>query len=587
MSGVLAACNPGWLLILAGLACLLMPMRLARQTLGIAAPLASLVLLLIADLNVDLARVSAFGLDLSLYRVDTLNFIFGFGFLIASLLHSIYTWHEDDRVHDGMALGFAGASVSAVFSGDLVSLFVFWELTALTSVFLIFRAGTAAAYAAGLRYLGFQCLSGFLLLAGIAAIASHSGAVALKVFTALDAPGAMFVFAGLGIKAAFPLVHAWMGDAYPKATPGGAFLMSALTTTLAVYALARLFPGLDALIWIGAVMTVYPVFFAVIENDLRKVLAFSSNNQIGFMVCAIGIGTPLALNGAVAHAFTHILFKGLLFMSMGAVLYRTGTTKITELGGLYKSMPWTALLCIIGALSISAVPLFSGYAAKALTMSAVSKAGAVDPSIMIIWLMLLFASAGVLEHSGIKVPFFAFFDHDRGTRVKEAPFNMLLAMGMAAFFCVTVGLPSMLPGFGYKWLYSLLPYQSEAMSYQPYTLSHALGQMQLLVLAVFAFLVLRRFGLYPSEKNAVVLDADWLWRRPGLGFARWIAALWGKLAPAFIRQSVSLASSVQARAAVLFSPVGGLARRNPGGAMAIWTAAVLAAVLMISFMTFV
>ena len=165
----------------------------------------------------------------------------------------------------------------------------------------------------------------------------------------INAPGAVLILAGFGIKAAFPMVHNWLQDSYPRASETGAVVLSVFTTKLAVYALARYFAGLEWLIWIGAVMTVFPVFFAVIENDLRKVLAYSLNNQVGFMVCAVGIGTQLAVNGAAAHAFAHIMYKALLFMSMGAVLYRTGTTKANELGGLQRTMPWATQfwLCLL------------------------------------------------------------------------------------------------------------------------------------------------------------------------------------------------------------------------------------------------
>ncbi|MEM6899854.1 MAG: proton-conducting transporter membrane subunit, partial [Pseudomonadota bacterium] len=386
-----------------------------------------------------------------------------------------------------------------------------------------------------------------------------------------------FFFFAFGIKAAFPLLHNWLQDSYPKATIVGAVVLSAFTTKLAVYVLARVFPGETILMWVGAVMTVFPVFFAVIENDLRKVLAYSLNNQVGFMVCAIGIGTPLALNGAAAHAFAHIIYKSLLFMSMGAVLYRTGTTKATELGGLYKSMPLTAVFCIVGAASISAFPLFSGFVAKSLTMSAV-----LEQHQVIVWGMLLFASAGVLEHSGIKIPYFAFFGHDSGKRVKEAPYNMLLAMGIAALICILIGLPA-IGGLGYGLLYSWLPYPDHALAYQPFTGDHILTQMQLLVLAAFAFVLLKRLSLYPPEKRGVVLDSDWLYRRAGASVVRWVGAIYAKSTPAFAGFYASIWDRTYKRLEAAFSPQGVLARGALTGSMAIWTAGLLGVILFLSF----
>tara|TARA_R110001592_G_scaffold9560_5_gene50602 strand:- start:2098 stop:3861 length:1764 start_codon:yes stop_codon:yes gene_type:complete len=585
MPALLAALNPGWLLILVGLACMFITSRQARHILTVATPIVGIALLAMADQNIIHLATQVLDLQMILYRVDSLSFVFGLAFLLAALLNAIYAWHTDDRLQDGMALAYAGAAIAATFSGDLMTLFVFWEITAVTSVFMVLAAGTRAAYFASMRYLVIQVLSGVLLLTGAAYVYNSTGGLEIKAFVSLGEPGALLIFIAFGIKAAFPFMHNWLQDSYPKASVVGAVVLSAFTTKLAVYGFIRLFPGQDALIWIGAVMTVFPVFFAVIENDLRKVLAYSLNNQVGFMICAIGLGTAgvgnaLALNGATAHAFVHIIYKGLLFMSMGAVLYRTGTTKASELGGLYRSMPWTALFCIIGAMSISAFPLFSGFVAKSLTMSAVSHEG-----LTIVWLMLLFASAGVLEHSGIKIPYFAFFGHDSGRRVKEAPFNMLLAMGMGAFICVAVGIPAIIPGLGYEWLYNLLPFREEAMNYQPFTLSHILTQMQLLVLAMFAFVLLKRFGLYPPEKPGTVLDTDWIYRKVGLGMAQWAGTVWGKVGPAMTAIFFSLTGRAYSRIESTFSPRGELARGRLTGAMAIWTAALLGLVLLLGFIT--
>ena len=240
----------------------------------------------------------------------------------------------------------------------------------------------------------------------------------------------------------------------------GTVLLSSFTTKVAVYALARGFAGTEILVPIGAAMTAFPIFYAVIENDLRRVLAYSLNNQLGFMVVGIGIGTELALNGAVAHAFADILFKGLLFMSMGAVLFRVGTVKGSELGGLYKSMPWTAGFCIVGAASISAFPLFSGFVTKSMVIAA-----AMEEGYFWTWIVLLFASAGVFHHAGIKIPYFAFFAHDSGKRCEEAPAHMLVAMAIAAALCIGIGsFPAL--------FYSILPFQAD---YHPYSLDHVVG----------------------------------------------------------------------------------------------------------------
>jgi multicomponent Na+:H+ antiporter subunit D len=346
----------------------------------------------------------------------------------------------------------------------MITLFIFWELTAISSVFLIWARRGEKAYHVGMRYLIVQVTSGLLLLAGVIVRARETGDIRFD-FLGLTDLGTGLIFVGFGIKCAFPLLHNWLQDAYPEATVAGTVFLSAFTTKLAVYALARGFPGTEFLVWIGAAMTAFPIFYAVIENDLPRVLAYSLNNQLGFMVVGIGIGTEMALNGTAAHAFTHIIYKALLFMSMGAVLYRTGTINGSDLGGLYKSMPYTTVFCLIGAASISAFPLFSGFISKSLIITQTA-----NQSYVFAWWVLIFASAGVFHHSGIKIPFFAFFAHDSGIRCKEAPVNMLLAMGVAAFLCVALGaFPAP--------LYHLLPFR---VDFEPYTASHVITQLQLL-----------------------------------------------------------------------------------------------------------
>ncbi|GIT48916.1 MAG: hypothetical protein Ct9H300mP14_08440 [Gammaproteobacteria bacterium] len=149
-----------------------------------------------------------------------------------------------------------------------------------------------------------------------------------------------------------------------------------------------------------------------------KYCATASTTSWAFMVVGIGIGTELAINGAVAHAFVHILYKALLFMSMGAVLYRTGTIRASDLGGLYRSMPWTTAFCIVGAMSISAFPLFSGFVAKSLTMSAV-----IEGYYVFIFIGLLIASAGLWSIQVSRFRTLHFSDMIPGFDVRKHPFT--------------------------------------------------------------------------------------------------------------------------------------------------------------------
>lgn len=450
------------------------------------------------------------GMQLVWMRVDKLSLLFSYVFLLATLLASVYALHEQDPKQQVATLVYAGSALGAVFAGDLLTFFVFVEAAAVSSAILIWARGTAESYGAGMRYLAVQLAAGVLLLAGIAFQAADGHGLAFN-HIGIQGAGGWLILLGLGIKCAFPLLHNWLQDAYPEATATGTVVLSAFTTKLAVYALARGYAGTDLLVYVGTAMAAFPIFYAVIENDLRRVLAYSMNNQLGFMVVGVGIGSELAVNGAVAHAFADILFKGLLFMSMGAVLLRAGTVKGSELGGLYKSMPWTTGFCIVGAASISAFPLFSGFVTKSMIMSAAAGEGH-----LVVWLVLLFASAGVFHHAGIKIPYFAFFAHDSGIRCQEAPKSMLLAMGVTAALCIGIGCAPVL-------FYQLLPYPA---SYAPYTPTHILDQLQLLVFSALAFAVLMRTGIYPPELRSVNLDTDWTYRRLLPVFFRAVSLAW-------------------------------------------------------------
>ncbi len=558
--------SPAWTLI-AGAALVPFLHGAARGLWTIAVPLTGLLQLWLLPAG-EFGQLQFLGEQLVLVRVDRWSSLFTLIFLIAALLSSIYALHVRDWVQPTAGLAYAGAATGAILAGDLLTLFVFWELTAVTSVFLIWARRSERAFRAGMRYMLIQLLSGLLLVFGALQQLLATGSLRFE-HIGLEAPGGLLIFLAFGIKCAFPLLHNWLQDSYPEATEAGTVFLSAFTTKLAVYALARGFAGTEALIWIGATMTAFPIFYAVIENDLRRVLAYSLNNQLGFMVVGIGIGTELALNGTASHAFSHILYKALLFMSMGAVLYRVGTVNGSELGGLYKSMPWTTGFCIVGAVSISAFPLFSGFISKSMILSAAAGEGH-----LITWLVLLFASAGVFHHSGIKIPYFAFFAHDSGKRCAEAPLNMLVAMAITAALCVGIGVyPDP--------LYALLPFP---VDYLPYTGSHVLTQLQLLVFSALAFSVLMRAGIYPAEQRLVNLDSDWLYRRLAPALLAIGGHALGAMGQAIATARDGTARRISAGFHALHGPQALFARTWTTGGMALWIALMLAGYLLVYYL---
>ncbi|MEM7401137.1 MAG: Na(+)/H(+) antiporter subunit D [Pseudomonadota bacterium] len=554
--------HPALILIFGGLFQTILPTQLRRIFLLALPILAGISLLSISFGNHG--QLQLFEYQLTLLRLDQLSFIFALIFLIALFIVALYAWQEKDKLQLSSMFIYAGAAIGAVLAGDLLTLFIFWEVTAVSSAILIWANKTKGAMRAGQRYFIIHVTSGLFLLAGSILHYHDTGSLAFNHIGIETLAGCLILIA-FAIKCAFPLLHNWLQDSYPEASVVGTVALSVYTTKLAIYALARGYPGTEMLIWIGALMTAFPIFFAVIENDLRRVLSYSLNNQLGFMVVGIGIGTEMALNGTAAHAFAHILYKALLFMSMGAVLYRVGTTKASELGGLYKSMPWTAAFCIIGAMSISAFPLLSGFVSKAMILTA-----AAEEHLWFIWLVLLFASAGVLDHSGIKVPFFSFFAHDSGKRCEEAPLNMLLAMGIAAALCIVIGV---YPSF----LYSLLP---NTVNFIPYTASHVITQLQLLLFSALAFAVLYRNNWYPAEIRATNLDFDWFYRKPGAYLLRSFGifiAFGEKRILSALKKILFVTGTKLHRH---HGPEGILSRTWPTGSMVMWVATLLGAYLI-------
>jgi len=505
------------------------------------------------------------GLDLVPGRADRLSLVFAYVFSLITVIGTIYSLHVKDNVQHMAAYVYAASAVGVVFAGDLVTLYVFWELMMLASVWLIWRRRTPESYAAGFRYLLVHAVSGVLLLAGIALYYSQTGSLA---FNQIDMGGPAFylILLGFMVNAAVPPLHAWLTDAYPEATVTGAIFLSALTTKTAVYVLLRGFPGTELLVWLGAIMALWGVVYAVLANDIRRLLAYHIISQVGYMVAGVGMGTAIALNGSAAHAFTHILYKAVLFMGAGAVIHMTGKSKLTELGGIYRYMPYTFLLYMIGAFSISAFPLFSGFVSKTMVV----EAAAVDHRAWI-WLMLSLASAGTFLHTGLKLPYFTFMGKDSGLRPKEAPWNMLLAMGIAAFFCVFIGVYP-------AWLYSFLP---SPVDYDAYSLSHLFWELQLLLFTGLGFfLLIKHLGGEPK----ISLDTDWLYRRALPATTGWLRRTGGTAWNAILSLLLGGIHGVIHGLARHHGPQGVLARTWPTGSMVLWVAVILAGSLLIYYL---
>ena len=480
-------------LILIAAAILIGPLKgMLRTIVLFAAPLATLWMIWQVPDGIS-ATVPFLDYKLELVEGSPLRRLFATIFALMAFAGGLYAYRTAKWWELAAAYAYAAGAVGVCFAGDLITLFLFWEIMAIFSTVVVWCGGTQAARRAGIRYAIMHLLGGVILKVGIEGVVVHTGSIDIQPMLATNFDTWMILI-GILINAAAPPLSAWLADSYPESSPTGSVFLSAFTTKTAVLALIMLFPGEPVLIGIGLYMVMYGIIYALLENDIRRILAYSVVNQVGFMVTAVGIGTEMALNGAAAHAFAHIIYKALLFMSAGVVVYRTGMNKCTEVGGLFRTMPLTAICGIIGALAISGFPLTSGFTTKTMISQA-----AADDGLAWVYMLLAAASAGVFLHAGIKFPWFVFFQRDSGLRPKDAPWNMGAAMLLFSALCILIGV---FPGV----FYEFLPYP---VDYEAYTAGKVLFYLQLLLFSGLAF-----FLLLPLMKRTetISLDTDWIWR---------------------------------------------------------------------------
>ncbi len=484
-------------LLLAALIVIILPRRLA----SFVTPLAGIgILLLLTQAPLSLNISTDFlGHKLILFQMDQLSRVFGVIFALITAIAGLYALDQFSKGEQIAALIYAAGALGVTFAGDYISLYTCWELMALSSFYLVAVGPKKTSRQAAFRYFFVHLAGGVLLLGGILLEIQHSGTWLLNSLPA-NAPtmGRYLILAGIGVNVAMVPLHSWLPDAYPKAGLAGAVFLSALTTKTAVYTLLRLFPAWEILIPLGLVMALYGVIFAFLADDIRLVLAYHIVSQVGFMVTGVGMGTEMALNGAVAHAFCHILYKALLFMATGALIWCTGCSRLSQLGGLAKALPFVLALYLIGAVSISGLPGFNGFISKSMIIYAAE----LDHRPWITTLLYA-ASVGTFLSVGLKLPYFAWFHKKHSVKTKPLPYSMTMGMVLAAALCVLLGVYPQL-------LYKALPFPVE---YEPYTASHIMHSFWMLGAVCLGFwLYLPKLKMKATD----ILDTDQVYRRPEL-----------------------------------------------------------------------
>lgn len=439
------------------------------------------------------------GYDLIFAKVDRLSLAMGYIFAVIGFLATLYSLHSKQTGEQVASLLYMGSSMGVVFSGDYLSLFAFWEIMAFTSVFLIWYRREKESLDAGFRYLFMHIFGGCCLLTGIILHVTSTGSLAVEPIK--NGWSFLFILIGFGLNTAFIPFHTWLPDAYPLGTITGSVFLSVFTTKTGVYTLARCFSGNEFVASMGGLMAVYGIVFALLQNDIRKLISYHIISQVGYMIVGIGVGTELGVNGGIAHLINNILYKTLLFMCTGSVITMTGKSKLTELGGLAKLMPVTCLTCLLASFSICGAPGFNGFVSKGMVISCVSEVR--QP---LLELLLRFASVGTFL-SFTKLSYFTFFEKNEEIHAREAPWNMRVAMMVTAFLCILIGV---IPGI----LFRILPHAST--HYHAYTPPHIIGVLQLFLFAGFVFILAKNAF---SPHRWIILDVDYFYRLVFRGIA--------------------------------------------------------------------
>lgn len=495
MNSLLA--HPSIVLLLGAVIIAVLP-RKYKKYLLLATGIAGLILALRLPAGMEYTLPWIEGLPLVILRVDQLSWLMTSAAALMLLASILYGWGEIGHREITWGLVYAGASCGALLSGSLIMLVIWWEVMAAGAAFMLISRHDRHAVNAGIRYLLVHFFGGNLLLFGIVLLA-RQGYVLVEPLSRGMGAGYWLVLAGVGVSAGMIPFHSWIADAYPNASIAGSVVMSSMTTKVAAITLLRLFAGETFLVWMGILMAFWGVFYALRENHIRRLLSYHIISQLGLIITAIGIGTPLAKNAAVALTIGNMVYKGLLYMSTGSIYYCTGKQKLTELGHQIETVPVNACFFFVGALSIAGMPGLMGFACKPMVMAAAG-----SEHMALVSVLLYFAGIGTFLSIPLKLGYNMFVGVNPAPEMKKPP-KIMMYVGMA-LLAVIIFIAGFFPGR----FYQLLPW-SELTSYTPYTLDHVVSEFQLLLGSLLAFIVLHHLF---KVKKGVSLDMDWFYRRP-------------------------------------------------------------------------
>ena len=513
--------HPGIVIFLGAFLIPFIKNRRAKQVYFLLIPIAGLIILILTTAGVFGSippypdalhkwRIPFLRYTLELGRIDKLSMVFAYVYVIAAFCMNWFALRVKRDWEHVAATAYVGSALGAVFARDIFTLYFFLEIMSVSATFLVWFRGTKESRGAGFRYLFWHLFSGVCVLAGGVMHVQTTGSIEFVHFPwgwGWEYFGYYLICLGFVINAACTPFHSWLSDAYSEASVTGAIYMTAYTTKTGIYCLIRGFSGVEILMWMGAISAVFALFMAVLENDGRRLCSYHIISQLGYMVAGVGIGTYWGINGAASHALCHIIYNALLYMGASTVLEVAGTCKFSETGGLYKYMPISWVLYMVGGFSISGFPLFNGFVSKVMTVEASELIH--QP---LVYILLEGATVGTFLHTGLKLPWNLWWQGrkeppaDIKAKLRNSPINtpinMLIGMGILAFLCLFLGIYPYI-------LYDMLPHP---VYFVPFTTTRVFSIMQLFLFTFPAAWLLRT-----SIRGipTYTVDTDWFGRIPG------------------------------------------------------------------------
>jgi len=387
-------------------------------------------------------------------RLDQLSYPFLLLISLIGFLASIYSWRYMEHEHNieayyALLMLFVSGMIGVVLSTNLFLFYIFWELMLIPSYFLIAYWGTGNARIIGFKYFAMTHVGAVSLLAGIAWLNAIYGSVeydvlsvAVKTYRPELTYIAILIFIGAAVKMALFPLHTWLPDAHAEAPTPISVLLSGVMIKTGVYALARLLisfmPSVFSIIAPGVLLISIVTMFwgglmALVQTDIKRVLAYSSVSQVGYIVFGLSSIMPIGYSGALLHVFTHGLAKSLLFMTAGSIMHVTGERDLRKLGGLFSTMPLTSMAFLVGGLSIAGTPPLAGFFSEWMIFK-----GGIDANQLVYTFLAILATALTAGYY-LRTFMYAFQVGD-AKRLSEAPISMIMAMMILVLLITTLAI---------------------------------------------------------------------------------------------------------------------------------------------------